>query len=115
MAGVFADACVLAGEGAAAGALHDMLAPAAGETIVLGTAVCLGPTNRILGGLALLRGDRAAALAHFERAVALCERMGAIPFLARTLAQLGRVVQTDDPLGRAACWTAPARSPARWA
>jgi len=97
IAGVFADACVLAGEGAAAGALYDMLATAAGEAIVVGTAVCLGPTDRILGGLALLRGDRSAAVAHFEHAVALCERMGAIPFLARTLAQLGRVVQTDDP------------------
>jgi hypothetical protein len=97
MVALLADACVLAGDGAAASALYDMLAPAAGEALVFGTVVCLGPADRILGGLALLRRDRASALAHFERAVALCERMGAIPFLARTVAQLGRLVQTDDP------------------
>jgi tetratricopeptide (TPR) repeat protein len=97
MAAVHADACVLAGEGAQAGALYDMIGPAAGEALVLGPVVGLGPADRILGGLALLRGDRAAARTHFERAVALCERTGAIPFLARALAQLGRLVQTEDP------------------
>jgi hypothetical protein len=96
MAAVLADASVLAGEDAAAGALYDMLATAAGEALVLGPVVCLGPADRILGGLALLRGDRASAATHFERAVSLCERMGANPFLARALAQLGHLVQADD-------------------
>ena len=42
-------------------------------------AVVYGPIDQQLGLLALLAGDRAAAVAHLEEAVAICDRIGAGP------------------------------------
>jgi hypothetical protein len=42
----------------------------------------IGPVSRILGELALLRGDVDRARDHFDDAIAECREMGAVPFLA---------------------------------
>ena len=41
-----------------------------------------GPVSRILGELALLRGDEGRAAEHFDAAIAECREMGTVPFLA---------------------------------
>ncbi|HTQ02567.1 MAG TPA: AAA family ATPase [Polyangiaceae bacterium] len=46
-----------------------------------GGAFPFGPVSRILGELALLRGDRARAREHFDTAIAECREMEAVPFL----------------------------------
>jgi hypothetical protein len=74
--------------------LYDMLLPYAGLTVVLGNAtVCLGATSRFLGQLAAVAGQWDAAVAHFEQALALNGRMGAVPWLAHTRFQYSRVLR----------------------
>jgi hypothetical protein len=75
-------------------ALYDPLAEAA----PIGPMFCgpggvlpLGPVSRILGELALLRGDRDHARQHFDDAIAECRAMGAVPFLALSEAGRARV------------------------
>ncbi len=69
-----------ADQAARAARLYAMLAPHAGLVAVVGRgAVVYGPIDTQLGLLALLTGDRAAAVAHLEDAVAMCERIGAGP------------------------------------
>jgi non-specific serine/threonine protein kinase len=40
-----------------------------------------GPASRVLGELALLRGDEGRAREHFDAAIAECREMGTVPFL----------------------------------
>ncbi len=51
-------------------------------------AMCVGPTARILGELALLLDRPAEALAHFDEAIVVCQRVGSKPLLA--LSERGR-------------------------
>jgi DNA-binding SARP family transcriptional activator len=86
-----AEALGVLGEGQAdrAARLHALLAPYAGRIGVVGRgAVVYGPIDTQLGLLALLAGDRTAAVAHLEEAVAICERIGAGPRAARARARL---------------------------
>jgi len=46
-----------------------------------GGAFPVGPVSRILGELALLRGDRGRAREHFDAAIVECREMQAVPFL----------------------------------
>jgi tetratricopeptide (TPR) repeat protein len=109
MVAVLADACLLAADPVAAGTFHPLLLRAQGEMLTLGPVISLGPADRILAGLAALRGERAAAPPLFESAISLCERGGAMPFLARTLTEYGRFLLDDDP-ARAGELLARARS-----
>lgn len=69
--------------------LHERLAPYAGLIGVAGrAAACYGPLDHHLGLLATVAGDRAGAVAHFERAVEICERIGAVPRSAQSRARL---------------------------
>jgi len=64
--------------------LYDMLLPRRSDVIVLTDGVvCWGAMSRILGPLAHALGKDDAALDHFEHAMAVHERLGARPFLAR--------------------------------
>ena len=109
MVGVLADAAVLAADPVAAETFHPLMLPVQGELFTIGPVICLGPVDRILAGLEALRGDRAAAAAHYQSAIALCERARAMPFLARTLAEYGRFLGDAQP-ARAAPLLARARS-----
>jgi hypothetical protein len=42
----------------------------------------IGPSQRLLGELALLFGDRELARKHFDAAIAECREIGAVPFIA---------------------------------
>ena len=59
-----------------AGVLYEALAPYAGCMVQVGYAGTLGPVSRLLGLLAAARGDRDAAVAHLEAALATTEATG---------------------------------------
>jgi class 3 adenylate cyclase len=65
--------------------LYELIEPYNGLTIVAGrAAACYGPVERVLGLLAWTVGRTAQAEEHFTSSLALSERMGDRPFLART-------------------------------
>jgi tetratricopeptide (TPR) repeat protein len=75
---------------AAAQAVYDALLPYAGRLVVWGGANTItGPVDDYLGRLAARLGRSDAARAHFDRAIALEKRLGALPWLAATLAARG--------------------------
>jgi len=75
---------VVLGEPEYASELYEVLAPHASRVIVAGSgALCWGSVHRFLGPLAALLGNGDRASMHFEAAMAVHERLGARPFLAR--------------------------------
>ena len=82
------DVCTFLGDRARADILYRILVPFAGRNVVVSTAAaCFGALSRYLGGLAttLERWDDAER--HFEHALAMNARMGALPWLAHTQEQ----------------------------
>ena len=51
--------------------------------MMVGYTICLGPAERLMGGLAALLGRRADAERHFAAALALADRAGSPPWRAR--------------------------------
>jgi hypothetical protein len=86
-----AELCLLVGDRARATEIDAALAPFDGRNAVVGPALFFGPTTYFRGGLHALLGDDAGAVHLFADAIAMCERLGAEPFLARTLAAAARV------------------------
>ncbi|WP_250007502.1 ATP-binding protein [Actinoplanes sp. M2I2] len=104
--GAVADLALVASLGAspaAAQALYDALLPYAGRLVVWGGANTItGPVDDYLGRLASRLGRTDVAGAHFDRAVAQEERLGALPWLAATLAargDQGRATAIAEELG----------------
>jgi hypothetical protein len=95
--GAVADLALVASLGAApaaAEALYGALLPYAGRLVVWGGANTItGPVDDYLGRLAARLGRSGAAEAHFGRATALEERLGALPWLAATLAARGETAR----------------------
>jgi len=91
--GAVADLALVASLGAApaaAQALYDALLPYAGRLVVWGGANTItGPVDDYLGRLAGRLGRPDVARAHFDQATAQEERLGALPWLAATLAARG--------------------------
>jgi DNA-binding CsgD family transcriptional regulator len=81
---LLAEVCAHLGERTSAARLYALLRPYAQRNIVLSAAVCLGAAGRYLGLLASTLGDRAAAIQHYEAALAQDARLGARPWLAHT-------------------------------
>jgi DNA-binding CsgD family transcriptional regulator len=89
-----ADACSGVGDRALAALLYPELAPLRGGNVVIGHGVaCYGATDRFLGLLATTLGDYALAIEHFERALAVNRRMGAVTWTAHTLYVYGRTLR----------------------
>ena len=92
--GAVADLALVASMGAplpATQSLYEALLPYAGKLVVWGGAnMITGPVDDYLGRLAAHLGRPADAAAHFDRAVDLEERLGALPWLAATLTARGR-------------------------
>ena len=79
-----ADAAPRLGDRDLSAELYELLLPRRSDVIVLTDGVvCWGAMSRILGPLARALGKDDAALDHFEHAMAVHERLGARPFLAR--------------------------------
>ncbi|MBT0768180.1 AAA family ATPase [Kineosporia sp. J2-2] len=92
--GAVADLALVASRGGdptAVRRLYDALSPYRGRLVVWGGAnTVTGPVDDLLGRLAQRLGLTAPALAHLDDAVAQEERLGALPWLAATLAVRGR-------------------------
>ncbi|MEU1616568.1 ATP-binding protein [Streptomyces sp. NPDC005722] len=115
--GALADLAAVAartGSPAAAGALYEALLPHRGRLVVWGGANTItGPVDDYLGRLAARLDRPGAALGHFDAAAELSRRLGALPWLAWTLAARADVLSRRGGAGdreRAAQDRAEARS-----
>ncbi|GAA4561799.1 AAA family ATPase [Planotetraspora kaengkrachanensis] len=101
--GVVADLAIVAsrtGDAAAAQALYDALLPYQGRLVVWGGANTItGPVDDYLGRLALRLGRLDQAVSHLDGAAALAQRIGALPWLAWTLAARARALSMRDGEG----------------
>jgi hypothetical protein len=71
---------------------YELLAPFAGQHVVVGGCVAYyGPVDHLLGELAAGLGRRCAAVAHLTAAVAQCERLGAAAWSRRSSEALARL------------------------
>ncbi len=88
-----AETAATLGDATHAAALHELLGPYADRNVAVGWAsTCMGSASRHLGLLADLLGRRDEAIAHFETALAMNERMRARPWVAHTQVELARVL-----------------------
>ncbi len=91
--GYLAETAAVLGDATHAQVLHDLLEPYADRNVAIGWAsACTGSAARHLGLLADLLGKRKQAIAHFETALAMNERMRARPWVAHTQVELARVL-----------------------
>ena len=91
--GYLAETAAALGDATHAEALHDLLEPYADRNVAVGWAsTCTGSAARHLGLLADLLGRRKEAIAYFEKALAMNERMRARPWVAHTQVELARVL-----------------------
>ncbi|MDP9796050.1 hypothetical protein J2S43_004562 [Catenuloplanes nepalensis] len=92
--GAVADLAFVASRGGplpAAAALYDALTPYTGRLVVWGGAnMITGPVDEYLGRLATRLGRPAEANLYLDRAIALAERLGALPWLASALTARAR-------------------------
>jgi DNA-binding SARP family transcriptional activator len=95
-----AETAAALGDPTHAAALHDLLEPYADRNVAVGWAsTCTGSAARQLGLLADLLGRRKPAIAYFETALAMNERMRARPWVARTQVEFARLL-SQRPAGR---------------
>jgi DNA-binding SARP family transcriptional activator/tetratricopeptide (TPR) repeat protein len=82
---LLAEVCGALGDGERAAELYEALEPYAGRNVVVGrAATCNGAAARLLGILASAMRSWELAESHFISALAMHERMGARPWVART-------------------------------
>ena len=82
--GAAATTAVLTRDREAAGVLYELLSPHSARVIVAAEgALCWGSIHRFLGPLSAALGNVERASMHFEAAMSVHERLGALPFLAR--------------------------------
>jgi DNA-binding CsgD family transcriptional regulator/tetratricopeptide (TPR) repeat protein len=90
------DACSALGDETAAALLYPELEPFGGGNVMIGHLVsCYGAADRYLGMLSATVGESERAEAHFERAMELNRRMGALTWLAHTAYEYGRFLLSD--------------------
>jgi tetratricopeptide (TPR) repeat protein len=90
------EAAAAVGDGERAEVLYRLLQPYADRNIVIAwAAVCAGSASRHLGLLAAVLGRPGQAIAHFEDALAMNERMRARPLVARTQLELAQLLLAD--------------------
>ena len=88
-----ADACAALGDEAIAALVYPELEPFAGGNVMVGHLVeCYGAADRYLGMLATTLGEWERAEDHFERAIELNRRMGAVTWLAHTAYEYARLL-----------------------
>jgi DNA-binding CsgD family transcriptional regulator len=103
------DACAALGDERAAALVYPELEPFGGGNVMIGHLVsCYGAADRYLGMLAATLGEPELADTHFESALELNRRMGALTWLAHTAYEYGRFLRprrrddADALLGEAA-------------
>ena len=104
-----ADAASAVGDRDTAGLLYPELEPLTGLNVMIGHGVAsYGSGDRYLGMLAATLGDSVRAVRHFEAAIELNRRMGAMTWLAHTHFEYGRMLLRDGELERAGAQLAEA-------
>jgi tetratricopeptide (TPR) repeat protein len=89
--------CAGVGDAESAEVLYRLLLPHASRVGVLGPGVCCwGSVSHALGELAATLGHGEDATKHFDEALRMHERMGALPLVASTAYAYGRVLLRDD-------------------
>jgi DNA-binding CsgD family transcriptional regulator len=87
------DASAALGDEATAALVYPELEPFGGGNVMVGHLVaCYGAADRYLGMLAATLGDWERAKDHFERAMELNRRMGAVTWLAHTAYEYARLL-----------------------
>jgi DNA-binding CsgD family transcriptional regulator/tetratricopeptide (TPR) repeat protein len=90
------DACSALGDESAAALVYPELEPFGGGNVMIGHLVsCYGSADRYLGMLAATLGESGRAERHFERAMELNRRMGALTWLAHTAYEYGRYLLAE--------------------
>jgi hypothetical protein len=87
----YAEAAIAVGDPRYAGPLIDRLAPWAGQLVTTGITTA-GPVSAHVGGLATILGRYDEADAYFAQSSAMCDRMGAKFFAARTHLWWGKML-----------------------
>ena len=99
-AALLAEACFYLGDGDRAQQLYETLVPYAGRNIVIGGALAsIGAASRYTALLAATMECWDDARAHFEDAIAMNERMGARPWLARSAVDYATMLRRCDSPG----------------
>jgi DNA-binding SARP family transcriptional activator len=81
---ILAEACATLGDTGAGARLYEVLTPYASLNAIAVPEAALDSTSRALGILATLLGRLDDAAGHFEEALDMNQRMGAVPWLAHT-------------------------------
>jgi tetratricopeptide (TPR) repeat protein len=102
VAAFLAEACAALDDVSRAALLYEGSRPYAPYWVQWGGVVSLGPAAHVLGVLARTLGRSDEAAAHFEHAIAETRRVGARPFLARSLYEYAMLLQRRDNPGDAA-------------
>lgn len=96
-----ADTCLVLGEAPRALPLYEALEAYSGLNLVAGFTTCLGPADRLRGGLAVLLGREVEADAHFEAALELAGRSGSPVWTAHVEHDWARVLARRGDQARA--------------
>lgn len=92
------DASAALGDEGTAALVYPELEPLAGANVMIGHLVaCYGAADRYLGMLATTLGEWERAELHFERALELNQRMGALTWLAHTAYEYARLLLARGP------------------
>jgi hypothetical protein len=110
---LLAEVAAVVGDPGAAASLYDRLLPYADRNVPLGwVSSCAGSAARPLALAADALGRTAAAVAHFESAMAANARMGARPWRARTQLDYARLLRRQERREDARALLAEARAEA---
>jgi DNA-binding NarL/FixJ family response regulator len=101
-ASFLADVCIAVGDVAHAEELYDAMKEFEAENLMVALTICLGPADRLLGGLAGLLGREADAERHFEAALALADRSESPPWRVMTQADFAGFLARSGQVQRAA-------------
>src|SRR6185437_15248165 len=93
---LLAPVCASLGDERRAELLYGLLAPYGDRNALSVPDVAAGSVARSLGVLAAATGRPEEAARHYEDALAMNERIGALPWLARTRHDYGRMLQAHD-------------------
>jgi tetratricopeptide (TPR) repeat protein len=94
---LWAEVAAQLGDQTAASTLYERLRPWHDRVASITTIFCFGAVAHALGQLDALLGRTDQAVANFEVAMAIHERLGAPYFVSATKLALGRVVAADEP------------------
>ena len=109
------EACADLGDTARSELLHELLLPYAGRAVVVGPPpiACWGPVDHALGRACQAMGRLEEAERFYREALAMNERMGTRPWLARTQYEFARLLTAGGRQGEAAALLTDARETGR--